>query len=159
MTALVGSRDPLELLGSRIVFKHPAPWEFFAIPGNLELLEAIAMTAPETVDEVVVITSTWRPYDPARGFSWHNAGRAVDWRTGIVGNSRAKAVELGDRPGSIVAPTPELALDIALEWAANMRARLGSCFDVILGDARHIDHGHAENDGGKRSRVHSRRLP
>jgi len=154
MTALVGNRHPLELLGGLVEFKHPTPWEWFAIPGNVELLEALAMTKPETVDGIVVVTSTWRPFDEARGFSWHNAGRALDWRTGIVGDSRARPVEIGDRPGSIVAPTPELALDIALEWASNLRARLGSCYDVVLGDARHIDHGHAENDGGKRSRVH-----
>jgi len=157
MLTLFGSRAPLENLGSPLVFKNPVPWESLASEGTRSILAALALEAPETVDGVVVITSTGRRQKPLSRFSWHHRFEAVDWRTGLYHDATGELL-LGGRPGSIVAPSPEEALSIGLAWADRVRDRCGNEFDVVFGtDRRHIDHGHAERDGVKVARVFQRR--
>lgn len=148
MSSVLGNREPLDPIGSSLEFVGPVHWECFRDGGIREILEALSLTAPRgLVDGVVVITSTYR--GTGSGFSWHSRFSALDYRTGIY-RDQAGNLALGTRRGSIVAPTPELALEVAQAWADRLSNRLGSNFDVVFGDARHIDHGHVENDAAKR---------
>lgn len=148
METILGGRTPLETLGAPLDFVGPVRWECFRDGGLREILEALSLTAPRAlVGGVVVITSTYRR--PGERFSWHSRFAALDYRTGLYFNSSGE-LELGTRPGSIAAATPELALEVAQAWADRLSSRLGSAFDVVFGDARHIDHGHVENDAAKR---------
>jgi len=148
VSSVLGNREPLESLGASLEFVGPVRWECFRDGGIREILEALSLTAPrELVDGVIVITSTYRA--PGSGFSWHSRFAALDYRTGLY-RDQAGNLALGARRGSIVAETPELALEIAQAWADRLSNRLGSNFDVIFGDARHINHGHVENDAAKR---------
>lgn len=156
MLTAFGSRAPLETLGSPLVFKNPVAWESLASDGTRAICGALSLEAPETVDGVVVITSTHRLQKGLEAFSWHHRAEALDWRTGLYRDGPSGELTVGDRPGSIIAATPADALAVAHEWAERVRARLGNEFDVVFGDARHIDHGHAERDGVKVSRVYNR---
>lgn len=140
MGTLFGEKAPLDVRGPKIRFQGDVPWELFERPGIRAMLRAISMEAPPTVDGVVVVTSTWRPFAESGGFSYHNRCDALDVRTGVDGPTR---------PGSIVAPTRDGRIAIARDWAVRMKLRLGVEFDVIFGDARHIDHFHLEHDGLK----------
>lgn len=141
---LFGTREPIEPLGSALVFLNPVPWEVLESAGCRRILSAISLEAPELIRSFVVITSTWRPGEDA--FSYHHRFEAIDWRTGV---------DLPEELGAIVAPTREARIEIAEAWADRIRDRCGREFDVIYGDARHIDHGHAERDGRKVARVYS----
>ena len=148
MSSVLGNREPLESLGASLEFAGPVRWECFRDGGIREILEALSLSAPLDLEGgVVVITSTYR--EPGSGFSWHSRFAALDYRTGLY-RDQAGNLALGDRRGSIVAATPELALEIAQAWADRLSNRLGSNFDVVFGDARHINHGHVENDAAKR---------
>jgi len=155
-----GDRSPLRTLGTSLAFRR-VPWECLETPGFRAIARALALEAPTLVDQVVVVTSTHRGPDPAampdswaEPFSYHQRFAALDWRTGL--SREGSDLRLGARPGSIVADTPLEALEIAKAWAARVRARLGPEFDVLLGDANHIDHGHAEHDARKAAAVFER---
>lgn len=143
MPKMFGERTALVTIGPRIMFDRPVPWELFERPGPRAMLRAISLEAPQTVDGVIVITSTIR--DPDGPFSWHWSADALDVRTGCF-DAMAKA------RGAIIAPTYDDRVRLAGEWAARVRNRLGLEYDVIFGDERHIDHMHLEHDGGKASR-------
>ena len=148
MSSVFGEREALEPIGSPLEFVGPVHWECFRDGGLREILEALSLTAPRAlVDGVVVITSTHRSHGSR--FSWHSRFAALDYRTGLY-LDEAGDLALGTRRGSIVAATPALALEVAQSWADRLDRRLGSAFDVVFGDARHIDHGHVENDAAKR---------
>ncbi len=147
---LFGERFPIETLGIPLEFAHPVPWEVFASEGCRRIFAALAIEAPETVGRVVFITSTWRRATPTSKFTYHHRAEAVDWRTGVL--------EPMDRePGAIVAASEGERNAIASAWARRVGERLGSEYDVIYGDKRHIDHGHAERDGRKVARVYLER--
>lgn len=99
------------------------------------ILYVASMTAPKTVDDVIVITDLWRT-----GSGYHPKFKAVDIRTGI-------GVPL--RRGAIDAQSHEMKMRRANEWAGRMRIRLGFEYDVIFGDEDHIDHIHIEHDSTK----------
>lgn len=143
MGTLFNDRSALVTVGPRIEFALPVPWELFERPGIRPMLRAISLEAPQTVDGVVVITSTIR--DPENDFSWHWNANALDVRTGCFDR-------MARSPGAIIAPTYEDRVRLAAEWAARIRNRLGLEYDVIFGDARHIDHMHIEHDGAKAMR-------
>lgn len=153
MMTLYGSRIAMVPLGPRLIFEREVPAECIANPDFGRLCMALTLEAPETVDGVVVVTSTWRP--EARRFSWHQRFAALDWRTGLY---RMADGDMGLRTltGSILADDPSEALSIGRAWRERMAARLGDTFDVLLGDEDHIDHGHAEHDGSKAARVYGR---
>lgn len=144
---MIDPRIPLEPRGGRLYFLNPVPWE--VLERCAPILRALALEAPETVDGLVVITSTIRESDTYKPFSWHHAGQAIDWRTGI------KPAELAAEPGAIVASSRDEAIEIAKAWRDRVADRLGNEFDVVgPRDYRHIDHGHAERDGRKTLRVY-----
>ena len=148
MLTTFGSRAPLEPLGAALHFLEPVPWEVFASDGSRAILSALCLEAPRTLGGVVVISSTWRRAGSLDPFSWHQRFEAIDWRTGLYRDGLGELL-LGGRPGSILAGDPLEALGLAIEWADRVAARLGSEFDVVYGDRRHEDHGHAERDGRK----------
>lgn len=161
MDTIYGPREPLRTLGTELDLSR-VPWECLENPGFRAICRALALEAPELVDQVVVITSNHRT--PALGsaqpFSYHWRFAAADWRTGLYlhhpGTHQEKLVLHGSRPGAIVAPTAAEALEIAKAWGARARARLGSEFDLLIGDRNHIDHGHLEHDARKAARVYER---
>ncbi len=139
-------RIPIETAGARLVFAHSVPWE--VLDRCLPLLRAIALEAPPTVGAVVVITSTHRTPKPGESFTWHHAGFAIDWRSGI------KPDRLTGELGAIVASSRDMAIAILKSWVERVRARVGNEYDIVgPPDPRHLDHGHGEHDGRKAARV------
>jgi hypothetical protein len=125
-----------------IRFSVDIPWEVIEQPGIRSILRAVSLEAPRMVGDVVVVTSAWRESEGV--FSWHWAGRALDIRTGILLDQSTT--------GAVIGPNPKARTAICGEWAMRIRTRLGLEFDVIFGDAQHIDHIHIEHDGVRANR-------
>lgn len=114
-------------------------------PQVARILYAAALEAPPLVDDVLVVTDAARlpsaggkpskhkpPSAPGEeGFS------AIDIRTGVGAPPR---------DGQIEAPSDAERFEKAKDWAARIRFRLGSEYDVVFGDAAHRDHIHVEHD-------------
>lgn len=138
MATLFGEKIPLEAAGPLIRFEQEVPWELFERPGIRAILRAVSMEAPRTIGGIVVVTSTWRPF--VGEFTYHNRCDAIDVRSGVDGSSRQ---------GAVIAPTREERIEVARAWSVRIKLRLGIEYDVVFGDARHIDHLHIEHDGSK----------
>jgi hypothetical protein len=116
--------------GCRVFFGH------LANPNVCRILAVAAKEAPELLGDVMIVTEGFRPHRTGQP-SLHPELRAFDLRTGI------------DAPtlrGAIVHHSRTHRLELAQLWADRMRLRLGTDYDVVFGDDRHIDHIHVEYD-------------
>jgi hypothetical protein len=124
--------------GPKIEFKEGTKLyaNHFLEPGFARILFVAGMTAPDLIDNAMVITSLYRT-----GSGYHPKFRAIDIRSGVF----APALR-----GAIVAPTDQKRLDMGKSWAQRMRLRLGYEYDVVFGqDDDHLDHFHIEHDARK----------
>jgi hypothetical protein len=86
----------------------------------------------------MVLTEAWRP-GPSQA-SLHPACKAIDIR----------AVDPSDREGAIIGEDEEEQIEIGERWAERIRQKLGDNYDVVFGDALHINHIHVERDVKRR---------
>lgn len=102
-------------------------------PDSIAILRAALITAPPTIDDVVVVTSASDSVHSVN--SMHYIGRAFDLRC------------FGDRPGGLRDPsggdvTERVQRDLAELWTRRLGVFLSSDYDVIL----ESDHIHVEHD-------------
>ncbi len=147
---LFNHREPLQVVGARIEFKGSVPWEVLQSTGVQRILQAAACEAPETVGNVITVTSTHRVATTTSRFSYHLLGEAVDIRTGVFEAAHTAR-------GAVVRATEADRRAISDAWAERIRQRLGGEFDVVYGDGKHIDHIHIERDGAKSGHVYLER--
>jgi len=102
------------------------------------MVRVAAETAPTLRDNTMMLTEAWRPGHAQA--SLHPACKALDIR----------AVDHSDRPGAIVGIDDEERIRIGDRWAERMRKKLGDNYDVVFGDANHINHIHLERDVKRR---------
>ena len=123
--------------GRAIEFKEGAAlWPQHMTPSIMRILYVASMTAPRTMNNVIVVTSSWR-----EGTGYHPKFRALDIRSGVY------AQELR---GAVIAESQEKRLELCKRWSQRMRLRFGYEYDVVFGqDDDHMDHIHIEHDAKK----------
>jgi hypothetical protein len=134
MSPLAGSAGPQILIkdgpqGAFLFGGH------FADPFFCRMLEVMAETAPPLAGNVMVVTEGYRR--ARRDRDLHSELKAVDVRTSVDDPGRLGAIlgeELSER------------MVAGRGWADRIRARLGSEYDIVFGDAKHKDHLHGEHD-------------
>ena len=133
---------PWARLGPRVEWKSGASgaWSFgrHYAPEIATIVRAAAETAPSLVENTLIITEGWRPGVPQA--SLHPACKAVDIR----------AIDDAMRPGAIVGEDDEQKLLYGARWAARLREKLGTDFDVVFGPPNHLNHIHIERDVKRR---------
>jgi hypothetical protein len=129
--------------GPRIVFKSGDKGAFmharhFHDPWTCRLLAVAAETAPPLRKDVLVVTEGWRKGTPGKR-DQHTHFKGLDIRTGI---------ESPNLEGAIVgSPNSRInRIRAAKAWCERMEDRLGTDYDIVFGDSRHINHIHGEHD-------------
>ena len=143
-------RTPIDYprFGPRVVFKPGASGAWLFAETLERLAPAIAVaarTAPTLRGNEIVIVEGWRPGSTRRA-SYHPKHAAIDIR----------AVDSRGRFGAVHGLTRAEKIRTAVAWAARIRLELPLYFDIVYGDASHIDHIHIECDLTKRSRARYR---
>jgi hypothetical protein len=96
-------------------------------PEIARILLVAKATAPRTTDDTVWVTSAWAPVE----HGLHNKGEAFDIR---VRNVVGFDIETFQYCKEVEA------------WVYRIQEQLGSDYDVVYGDSKHLNHIHIEYD-------------
>jgi hypothetical protein len=112
--------------------------EHFHDPWTCRLLAVAAETAPPLRKDMLVVTEGYRQGKPGKR-DLHAKFKALDFRTGVENPLLDGAI--------VSSPNSRInRIRSAKSWRDRMEARLGADYDIVFGDAKHIDHIHGEED-------------
>jgi hypothetical protein len=112
--------------------------EHFNDPMLCRLLTVAAETAPPLRKDMLVVTEGYREARPGKR-DLHARLKALDFRTGIENPLLDGAI--------LASPNSRInRIRAAKGWVERMEARLGTDFDIVFGDSKHINHIHGEED-------------